>query len=79
NPIGFHPRSNSDIVQWQNFVRNRYRKTLFCFARAPHAAIKNDYIGLLLNHCNNASGSCKAMDCTGSRCSKSTSIILQTF
>ncbi|KAK5826830.1 hypothetical protein PVK06_021763 [Gossypium arboreum] len=66
NLIGFHPRSDSDIVQWQNFVCNRCRKTLFYFAGAPRAAIKNDFRGLLLNHCNNASGSCKAMDCTGS-------------
>ncbi|KAK5778045.1 xyloglucan galactosyltransferase XLT2 [Gossypium arboreum] len=78
-PTGFHPRSDSDIVQWQNFVRNRRRKTLFCFAGAPRAAIKNDFRGLLLDHCNNASGSCKAVDCTGSRCSNGTSVILQTF
>ncbi|TYH77597.1 hypothetical protein ES332_D04G165000v1 [Gossypium tomentosum] len=73
NPIGFHPRSDSDIVQWQNFVRNCHCKTLFCFTGAPHTAIKNDFKGLLLNHCNNASGSYKVVDCTGSCCSNDTS------
>ncbi|MBA0781863.1 hypothetical protein Gotri_002744, partial [Gossypium trilobum] len=79
NPIGFHPRSDFDIVQWQNFVRNCRCKTLFCFTGAPRTAIKNDFKGLLLNHCNNASGSCKVVDCTGSYCSNDTSVILQTF
>ncbi|KAG4152603.1 hypothetical protein ERO13_D04G132650v2 [Gossypium hirsutum] len=59
NPIGFHPRSDSDIFQWQNFIRNCHCKTLFCFTGAPRTAIKNDFKGLLLNHCNNSSGSCK--------------------
>ncbi|KAK5814084.1 hypothetical protein PVK06_029536 [Gossypium arboreum] len=52
NPIGFHPRSDSNIVQWQNFVRNHCRKTLFYFAGAPRATIKNDFSGLLFDHCN---------------------------
>ncbi|KAK9021885.1 hypothetical protein V6N11_011850 [Hibiscus sabdariffa] len=78
-PTGFHPRSDSDVVQWQDFVRNRRRKTLFCFAGAPRSTIKNDFRGLLLNQCNNASGSCQAVNCAGTRCSNGTSVILETF
>ncbi|GMJ10869.1 glycosyltransferase 18, Xyloglucan L-side chain galactosylTransferase position 2 [Hibiscus trionum] len=78
-PSGFHPRSDSDIFQWQHFVRNRRRKTLFCFAGAPRGEVKNDFRGLLLSQCNNASGLCRAVDCAGSRCSNGTSAILETF
>uniref|UniRef100_A0A6N2KCN9 Exostosin GT47 domain-containing protein n=1 Tax=Salix viminalis TaxID=40686 RepID=A0A6N2KCN9_SALVM len=30
-PTGFHPRSDNDVVQWQDFVRNRSRKSLSVF------------------------------------------------
>ncbi|XVF50717.1 hypothetical protein PTKIN_Ptkin04bG0124900 [Pterospermum kingtungense] len=78
-PTGFHPSSDSDVLQWQDFVRNRNRKTLFCFAGAPRGTYKNDFRGLLLSHCKKASGLCRAVDCTGSRCSNGTSSILEAF
>ncbi|KAJ6748085.1 XYLOGLUCAN GALACTOSYLTRANSFERASE XLT2 [Salix purpurea] len=78
-PTGFHPRSDNDVVQWQDFVRNRSRKSLFCFAGAKRSKIKNDFRGLLLSHCKNESDSCRVVDCAGSKCSNGTSIILETF
>ena len=48
-PTGFHPRSHSDVTQWQDFVRARKHNTLFCFAGAPRGEIKNDFRGLLLS------------------------------
>ncbi|CAK7337120.1 unnamed protein product [Dovyalis caffra] len=78
-PTGFHPRSDNDIVQWQDFVRNRNRKNLFCFAGAKRSKIKNDFRGLLLNHCRNESDSCRVVDCAGSKCSNGTSTILEAF
>ncbi|KAE8709690.1 DEAD-box ATP-dependent RNA helicase 7 [Hibiscus syriacus] len=78
-PTGFHPRSDSDVVQWQDFVRNRRRETLFCFAGAPRSTIRNDFRASLLSQCNNASGSCRAVNCTGTCCSNGTSLILETF
>lgn len=78
-PTGFHPRSDSDILQWQDHVRHRHRSTLFCFAGAPRASIKNDFRGILLDHCKNESDSCRTVNCTGSRCSNGTSAILETF
>ncbi|XP_015877986.2 xyloglucan galactosyltransferase XLT2 [Ziziphus jujuba] len=78
-PTGFHPRSDSDIAHWQDFVRNRKRTTLFCFAGATRGAIKNDFRGLLLNHCAKESDSCRVVNCSGSRCSNGTSAILETF
>ncbi|KAF3433092.1 hypothetical protein FNV43_RR24194 [Rhamnella rubrinervis] len=78
-PTGFHPRSEVDIARWQDFVRNRNRSTLFCFAGAKRAAFKNDFRGLLWDHCANESGSCRVVNCSGSRCSNGTSAILETF
>ncbi|GMI64612.1 glycosyltransferase 18, Xyloglucan L-side chain galactosylTransferase position 2 [Hibiscus trionum] len=49
HPTGFNPRSDSDVVQWKKFVRNRRCQTLICFAGAPRSTIKNDFRGLLLS------------------------------
>ncbi|GMH09072.1 hypothetical protein Nepgr_010912 [Nepenthes gracilis] len=78
-PTGFHPSTDSDVSAWQEFVRSRDRKTLFCFAGATRRFIRNDFRGLLLSHCRNESDSCRVVDCTGNRCSDGTSKILQTF
>lgn len=78
-PTGFHPRSDNDVVQWQDYVRNRKRKSLFCFAGATRGKIKNDFRGLLLSHCRNESDLCRVVDCSGSKCSNGTSAILETF
>ncbi|KAJ0551760.1 putative exostosin [Helianthus annuus] len=78
-PTGFHPSSVSDVATWQEFVRTRTRDTLFCFAGATRGLIKNDFRGLLLNQCYNASGSCRVVDCGGSKCSNGTSVILESF
>ncbi|KAJ7975595.1 Xyloglucan galactosyltransferase [Quillaja saponaria] len=78
-PTGFHPRSDSDVTQWQNYVRERKRNTLFCFAGAKRGTIKNDFRGLLLSQCENEQGSCRVVNCSGARCSNGTSAILETF
>lgn len=78
-PTGFHPSTADDLAQWQNFVRHRERKTLFCFAGATRGFIKNDFRGLLLSHCYSESDSCRVLDCAGSKCSNGTSEILETF
>lgn len=78
-PTGFHPRSDSDVAEWQSFVRTRNRTKLFCFAGAKRGAIKNDFRGLLLSHCQRESESCRLVDCSGTKCSNGTSAILETF
>ncbi|TQD97397.1 hypothetical protein C1H46_016976 [Malus baccata] len=78
-PTGFHPRSDSDVADWQNFVRNRSRSKLFSFAGGKRSAIKNDFRGLLLSHCQKESDACRVVDCAGTKCSNGTSAILETF
>lgn len=77
-PTGFHPRSESDVTQWQDYVRSRNRSSLYCFAGATRM-VKNDFRSMLLSHCKNESGSCRVVDCEGTRCMNGTSAILETF
>ncbi|XP_051142914.1 xyloglucan galactosyltransferase XLT2 [Andrographis paniculata] len=78
-PTGFHPKSVSDVKIWQEFVGSRRRRTLFCFAGATRGFIKNDFRGILLNHCYSEPGSCRVVDCGGSKCANGSSVILDTF
>ncbi|KAI5400641.1 hypothetical protein KIW84_065503, partial [Lathyrus oleraceus] len=78
-PTGFHPDSYSDVIRWQSFVRERRRNSLFCFAGAPRRTFRNDFRTILLNQCRESGGSCRTVDCTGSRCFNGTSAITETF
>ncbi|PSS33127.1 Xyloglucan galactosyltransferase [Actinidia chinensis var. chinensis] len=78
-PTGFHPWTDSDVVTWQDFVRTRKRNTLYCFAGATRGFIKNDFRGVLLSQCYNESGSCRIVNCGGSKCANGSSAILETF
>ncbi|GLT70235.1 hypothetical protein SLA2020_444360 [Shorea laevis] len=77
-PTGFHPRSDSDVIEWQRFVRERKRTSLFSFAGATRGAVRNDFRGLLLSQCNETD-TCTVVNCSKSRCSNGTSAILETF
>ncbi|KAK1274327.1 hypothetical protein QJS04_geneDACA020644 [Acorus gramineus] len=70
-PTGFHPRSESDIREWQAHILSKRRSTLFAFAGATRSTIKNDFRGVLLRQCEAAEGRCRAVDCGGKRCTKS--------
>ncbi|PIN26648.1 Acetylglucosaminyltransferase EXT1/exostosin 1 [Handroanthus impetiginosus] len=78
-PTGFHPSSVADVRIWQDFVRSRQRRILFCFAGATRGFIKNDFRGILLNQCYSEPGSCRVVDCGGSKCANGSSSILETF
>lgn len=78
-PTGFHPASAAEVTNWQSFVATRRRRTLFCFAGATRGFIKNDFRTILLNQCYAEPGSCRVVDCGGSRCANGSSVILETF
>ncbi|KAH6783024.1 glycosyltransferase 18 [Perilla frutescens var. hirtella] len=78
-PTGFHPGSVADVAAWQDFVRRRHRRTLFSFAGATRGFIKNDFRGILLNQCYSEPGSCRVVDCGGSKCANGSSAILEAF
>lgn len=78
-PTAFHPRSQSDIQQWQSFIRARKRSSLFCFVGATRKSFKNDFRGLLMNYCKNESDSCRLVDCSVTHCYDGAPVILKTF
>lgn len=78
-PTSFHPRSDSDILQWQNFVRAHTRSKLFCFVGGTRTKFKNDFRGLLMNYCKSLSGLCRAVDCLVTPCNNGAPEILEAF
>ncbi|XP_073037955.1 xyloglucan galactosyltransferase XLT2-like [Primulina eburnea] len=67
-PTPFHPRSESDIDSWQNFIRARTRSNLFSFVGGTRKTFKKDFRGLLMSLCRNDSSSCKLVDCSITPC-----------
>lgn len=80
-PTSFHPRSGSDVVQWQSYIRARTRHSLFTFVGATRNKIKNDFRGLLMNYCKKLAetGSCRAVDCSVTKCADGAPAILEAF
>lgn len=78
-PTGFHPNSISDITNWQEFVRNSNRTSLFCFVGAARAGIKDDIRGALMGQCRNESGTCRVVDCSRAECANGKTSNLETF
>ncbi|XP_052195065.1 xyloglucan galactosyltransferase XLT2-like [Diospyros lotus] len=78
-PTIFHPRSDSDILEWQRFVRGQNRTKLFAYVGGGRESIKNDFRGLLLTQCLNESGSCQHVDCARKNCLDGTTAIMEAF
>lgn len=77
-PTGFHPKSKSELDQWLRFVQAHKRRNLFTFVGAKRQ-LEGDFRTLLLNRCYNESGSCRVVDCSGTRCYDGTWEILESF
>ncbi|KAE9449664.1 hypothetical protein C3L33_18436, partial [Rhododendron williamsianum] len=67
-PTVFHPRSESDIVEWQSFVRSRQRNHLFTFLGGPREFIENGLRGVLQKQCLDEPIACRQVDCYGNNC-----------
>ncbi|XP_047315496.1 xyloglucan galactosyltransferase XLT2-like [Impatiens glandulifera] len=78
-PTGFHPRSESDITIWQQFVRTRRREKLFSFVGASRADQKADFRTILMSQCRNESDSCRLIDCNKAECAYGKTKNLETF
>ncbi|KAG0603901.1 hypothetical protein M758_10G129300 [Ceratodon purpureus] len=66
-PTGFHPRNDSEVVEWQNSLRKVKRDLLFSFAGAPRKEFPNDFRINLFNQCKQAK-SCEVLDCSERKC-----------
>ncbi|KAJ0974587.1 hypothetical protein J5N97_016552 [Dioscorea zingiberensis] len=78
-PTGFHPRSAADVRSWQRFVLSRPRPTIFGFAGAARARMKNDFRGLLLRECASSGSACRAVDCGHGRCANRSAETVSLF
>ncbi|CAI9089936.1 OLC1v1024589C1 [Oldenlandia corymbosa var. corymbosa] len=78
-PTAFHPRSRSDIEEWQRFIRSRTRRSLFSFVGATRKKIKNDFRALLVDYCVSETNACKFVDCSAKKCSDGEPAILEAF
>ncbi|KAL6581330.1 hypothetical protein OROMI_007253 [Orobanche minor] len=78
-PTPFHPRSESDIRQWQDFIRSRKRASLFTFVGSTRKKIRNDFRGVLMGYCRNEPLSCRLVDCSVAQCYDGAPAILEPF
>ncbi|XP_021730197.1 xyloglucan galactosyltransferase XLT2-like [Chenopodium quinoa] len=78
NPWDYFADQPSDVVLWQEFVRSRERRSLFCFAGGTRGWVENDFRGLLLSQCQDSFESCRLVDCSGGQ-GCGTSVILESF
>ncbi|KAL7231722.1 hypothetical protein ACSBR2_009870 [Camellia fascicularis] len=78
-PTIFHPRSDSDVIEWQSFVRTRTRSSLFSFVGGARQSIKHDFRGLLQTQCRRASPVCRHVDCARENCLDGTTAIMEAF
>ncbi|MCO5582311.1 hypothetical protein L7F22_036204 [Adiantum nelumboides] len=67
-PTSFHPRTDSQLVQWQAIARSAKRSLLFSYAGGPRPQFANDFRRLLLDQCQQANNICRSFDCSKQRC-----------
>ncbi|KAF7129235.1 hypothetical protein RHSIM_Rhsim10G0107400 [Rhododendron simsii] len=78
-PSIFHPKSESDIIEWQEFVRSRRRNHLFTFVGGGRSKIKNDFRAVLRNKCLNESSVCRHVDCSLNNCVDGKTEVMAAF
>ncbi|XP_058185693.1 xyloglucan galactosyltransferase XLT2-like [Rhododendron vialii] len=78
-PTIFHPRSDSDIFEWQEFVRSRRRNHLFAFVGGGRSSIKNDFRGILQKQCLDESTVCRHVNCGWKNCSDRKTAVMEAF
>lgn len=78
-PTGFHPKSGEIVKDWQNFVRDFNRSSLFTFIGAKREWVNHDFRQLLLSYCYNETSLCRVVDCALTQCSTDSSAILESL
>ncbi|VVA37205.1 PREDICTED: xyloglucan galactosyltransferase [Prunus dulcis] len=73
-PTSFHPAKHSEVVQWQNRVRQQERPYLFAFVGAPRPHLQGSIRGKIIDHCQ-ASTTCKFLHCGENNCHNPVNII----
>ncbi|RAL41844.1 hypothetical protein DM860_009026 [Cuscuta australis] len=77
-PTGFHPRSESDIREWQRHVRSQKRDSLFTFVGGKRQIFKRDFRRLLMDYCSRDEA-CRAVDCSAASCAEGSPAVFDAF
>ncbi|XP_021754084.1 xyloglucan-specific galacturonosyltransferase 1-like [Chenopodium quinoa] len=69
-PTYFHPRSDGEIIAWQEKTRKLKRKYLISFAGTPHKRWES-IRSILIEQCTAAPKACNFLNCIGESCVES--------
>ncbi|OWM72034.1 hypothetical protein CDL15_Pgr017917 [Punica granatum] len=79
HPTSFHPRSDSDIIAWQQKIIQSPRRSLISFAGAARSGAPENIRSLLISQCMEAGeGKCRFLDCRSEKCDMPETVI-ETF
>ncbi|KAJ4746753.1 Xyloglucan galactosyltransferase KATAMARI1-like protein [Rhynchospora pubera] len=78
-PTSFHPHSAMQLQDWQNFVLEQDRRTLFGFAGAARPKIRGDFRSLINRSCEEAGSACRSVDCSDIKCLHGSAGTLELF
>lgn len=78
-PTGFHPHSDSQLSEWQQFVRSRNRTRLVSFVGATRPHVRNDFRSFLLHQCRSHPDLCTLVDCSLTHCAEDISETVDAF
>ncbi|KAL8057400.1 hypothetical protein ABFX02_04G181000 [Erythranthe guttata] len=62
-PTYFHPRTDEQVLEWQNKMRRQKRRSLFCFAGAPRPNMEDSIRSEIMSQCAAAPKKCRLIEC----------------
>ncbi|KAL7153652.1 hypothetical protein ABFS83_04G183300 [Erythranthe nasuta] len=62
-PTYFHPRTDEQVLEWQNKMRRQKRRSLFCFAGAPRPNMEDSIRSEIMTQCAAAPKKCRLIEC----------------
>ncbi|ONK78341.1 uncharacterized protein A4U43_C02F17530 [Asparagus officinalis] len=76
HPTHFHPKGDSDVVEWQNKIGWSGRKNLVTFAGAARPEQVESIRSLLIENCVANSDDCRFLNCSSGACSTPDKLIM---
>ncbi|KAL7115521.1 hypothetical protein ACP275_04G187900 [Erythranthe tilingii] len=62
-PTYFHPRTDEQVLEWQNKMRRQKRRSLFCFAGAPRPNMEDSIRSEIMSQCSAVPKKCRLIEC----------------
>ncbi|XP_021735847.1 xyloglucan-specific galacturonosyltransferase 1-like isoform X2 [Chenopodium quinoa] len=74
HPTNFHPKSDEEIIAWQEKIKQMNRMNLISFAGAPRRAL-GSIRSVLIEQCASAPRVCNFLDCGEQKCADSAAVM----